>query len=159
MLEEFRSLDGAAFEHITTEWNDKNQLGVAEYHAVLRDSIFVPCPSGWGGAVGLKDCFRLYETLEAGSIPIIEHDDYEYFDKFYPGHPFLKAPSDWKGVARDIRSLLEDRLTLQIYNYEVLAWWKNYKKSLKKEMRQRFSPPQERSLAVVIQSCDKYEFL
>ena len=35
-------------------------------------SIFVPCPRGNSS----PDTFRLYEALEAGSIPIVERDEY-----------------------------------------------------------------------------------
>ena len=131
MLQELRALKLPSFEHITEKWNDEKQLGVQKYHNILRDSIFVPCPSGWGGAVGLKDNFRLYESLEAGSIPIIEHDDHEYFDHFYPGHPFLKCPSDWGGVGKDIGELLRNLSRLQEYNDQLLEWWQQYKMDLK----------------------------
>lgn len=146
MLAEFRSLNLRSFEHITEKWNDEKQLDVTEYHARLRDSIVVPCPSGWGGAVGLKDCFRLYETLEAGSLPIIEHDEHEYFDKFFPGHPFLKAPSDWVGVGAEVALLLGNPSELQLYNESVLAWWHGYKRRLKQQINSLFGSTHSLSL-------------
>lgn len=156
MLQEFRELDLPSFEHITEKWNDEQQLDVKKYHAILRDSVFVPCPSGWGGGIGLKDNFRLYECLEAGSIPIVEHDEHEYFDKFYPGHPFLKCPSDWKGVAKDVGELLLDLPRLQEYNNQVIDWWQQHKSALKKKINSLFAldglhvPAPDNSLVSVV---------
>lgn len=134
MLSELKRVRGKHFMHITEEWNDKNQINVQQYKQILSDSIFVPCPSGWGGDRGLKDCFRLYEALEAGSIPIVEKDDFAYFDKFFSGHPFLQIPSDWLGIGNDLESLLEEPKKLQEYNEELIKWWSDYKNNLKSKI-------------------------
>ena len=134
MLAELKQVRGEHFIHITEKWNDANQINVQEYKQILSDSIFVPCPSGWGGDRGLKDCFRLYEALEAGSIPIVEKDDFAYFDKFFPGHPFLQIPSDWLGISNDLESLLEEPKKLQEYNDELIKWWSHYKTNLKSKI-------------------------
>lgn len=138
MLAELKQVRGEHFIHITEKWNDANQINVQEYKQILSDSIFVPCPSGWGGDRGLKDCFRLYEALEAGSIPIVEKDDFAYFDKFFPGHPFLQIPSDWLGISNDLESLLEDPKKLQEYNDELIKWWSDYKTNLKSKITEKF---------------------
>jgi len=134
MLAELKQVRGEHFIHITEKWNDAKQISVQEYKQILSDSIFVPCPSGWGGDRGLKDCFRLYEALEAGSIPIVEKDDFQYFDKFFPGHPFLQIPSDWQGIGKDLESLLSEPDKLQKYNQELLLWWSDYKTNLKSKI-------------------------
>ena len=138
MLAELKQVRGEHFIHITERWNDQNQIEVKKYKEILSDSIFVPCPSGWGGARGLTDCFRLYEALEAGSIPIVEKDDFAYFDKFFPNHPILQTPDDWLGISDDMESLLEEPKKLQEYNEALIKWWQDYKSNLKTEIKNKF---------------------
>ena len=158
MLLKLKNVKGKRFLHITEKWNDENQISITEYKKILADSVFVPCPSGWGGAVGLKDCFRLYETLEAGSIPIIEKDEYLYFDSFFPKNPLLKVSNDWREVDETINHLLDNPEKLNKHANEVSNWWSKYKKNLKQSIKNRFSQDVD-ELAIVVQSCDSYEFL
>lgn len=160
MLAELKKVRGKHFIHITEKWNDVKQINTQDYKKILAESIFVPCPSGWGGAKGLKDCFRLYESLEAGSIPIVEKDDFAYFDKFFPGHPFLQIPSDWSGIGNDLESLLSEPQKLQEYNNQLIEWWSNYKNNLKLKITQSLQMKHKpNKLAILIQSCDHYDFL
>jgi hypothetical protein len=55
---------------ITTRWKDPNGLSTADYAAALANTVFAPCPRGNDSV----DCFRVYEALEAGAIPIVEDD-------------------------------------------------------------------------------------
>ena len=138
MLAKLKNIPGEKFVHITEEWNDKNQIKISEYKQILEDSVFVPCPSGWGGAIGLKDCFRLYETLEAGSIPIVEKDDYKYFDSFFPGHPLIQVSTDWNEIEDIINELLKDKDELKAYNEKLIKWWVDYKSNLKSKITKHF---------------------
>ena len=139
MLAELKQVRGEHFIHITERWNDKNQIDVKRYKEILSDSIFVPCPSGWAGDKGLKDCFRLYEALEAGSIPIVEKDDFAYFDKFFPNHPLLQAPDDWMSIGSDLESMLDEPQKLQKYNDELIKWWEDYKIDLKSKINNKLN--------------------
>ncbi len=56
------------FHHLTTQWNDPAALDTQRYAEMLNDTVFALCPRG-NRAV---DCFRVYEALEAGAIPIVE---------------------------------------------------------------------------------------
>ena len=48
-----------------------------KYLDIIKDSIFfVPCPRGNKSV----DSFRFFETLESGSIPIVEEED-GYWEK------------------------------------------------------------------------------
>lgn len=47
-------------------WLDAKQLGEETYGEMCRRSIFVPCPKGQN-----VECFRLYEALEYGCIPLL----------------------------------------------------------------------------------------
>lgn len=159
MLAKLKNIPGEKFLHVTEEWNDKNQIKISKYKQILKDSVFVPCPSGWGGAVGLKDCFRLYETLEAGSIPIVEKDDYKYFDSFFPGHPLIQVSTDWEEIEDVINELLKDKDQLKAYNEKLIKWWSDYKATLKAKIKEITKPSQKNRLAIVIQTCDHYDFL
>lgn len=160
MLAKLKNIPGKKFVHITEEWNDKNQIKISEYKQILKDSVFVPCPSGWGGAIGLKDCFRLYETLEAGSIPIVEKDDYKYFDSFFPGHPLIQVSTDWEEIEDVINDLLKDEDRLKSYNEKLIKWWSDYKIALKAKIKEITKPNlQKNKLAIIIQTCDHYDFL
>ncbi len=158
MLLKLKNVKGKHFLHITEKWNDENQIKITEYKKILSDSIFVPCPSGWGGALGLKDCFRLYETLEAGSIPIIEKDEHLYFDSFFPQNPLLKVSNDWQEVDETINDLLNNPEKLSRHAKEVANWWSKYKENLKQSIKNKFTTCIN-ELAIVVQSCDNYEFL
>lgn len=158
MLLKLNNVKGEHFLHITEKWDDENQISITEYKKILADSVFIPCPSGWGGAAGLKDCFRLYETLEAGSIPIIEKDEHLYFDSFFPKNPLLKVSNDWREVDETINHLLDNPEKLNKHANEVFSWWSKYKKNLKQSIKNRFSQDVG-ELAIVVQSCDSYEFL
>ena len=135
MLSKLEDIPGEHFLHITERWNDNNQIEISEYKKILKNSVFVPCPSGWGGAIGLKDCFRLYETLEAGSIPIIEKDDYKYFDSFFPGHPLIQVSSSWDEIEDVINERLKDKDKLEAYNEKLIKWWSDYKSNLKLKIK------------------------
>jgi len=56
------------FTHFTNGLADPQALEVRAYADLLANSVFALCPRG---NVNL-DCFRLYEALEAGAIPIVE---------------------------------------------------------------------------------------
>ena len=54
----------------TSRWNDPAGLDTQAYAAALSDAVFALCPRGNDSV----DCFRVYEALEAGAIPIVEDD-------------------------------------------------------------------------------------
>ena len=67
MLDQANTIPGGRF-HLTTKWSDPAGLDTTQYAALLSDTVFALCPRGNRSA----DCFRLYEALEAGAIPIVE---------------------------------------------------------------------------------------
>ena len=68
---------------ITSRWDDPAGLSTEQYAAALNDAVFAPCPRGNDSV----DCFRIWESLEAGAIPIVEDDG-----RFSPLLDGLKVP-------------------------------------------------------------------
>jgi hypothetical protein len=69
MIEQAKLIpNGEFFE--TRYFGDPDALPVNAYAAMLADTVFALCPKGFASL----DCFRLYEALEAGAIPIVEDD-------------------------------------------------------------------------------------
>lgn len=71
MLESAEKIPGGR-HHLTAgafqPTNGPQPLGISEYSGLLGDTVFALCPRGNESL----DCFRLYEALEAGCIPIVE---------------------------------------------------------------------------------------
>src|SRR3954453_19744093 len=55
------------FLNFENEWASKDGLHVIDYRNILRESMFTLCP--WGIN---PESLRLYEAMEAGSIPIFQ---------------------------------------------------------------------------------------
>lgn len=115
--------------HETGSFLDPNGLAVDTYHALLSDTLFVPCPKGFCNL----DSFRVYEALEAGCIPIVEKSPTDYFTHFFGAHPFLSV-SSWDEVAPLVEATLADPEKLEKRRIECSEWWLNYKGKMKKEM-------------------------
>jgi hypothetical protein len=123
MLEELRKL-GSGFEHLISGWNSADSLPIEKYREVMDDTIFVPCPAGWGNL----DSFRVYEALEAGCIPVLEKRDYDYFNRLLGENP-LPTVSDWAGVSSILQQLSGgDRW--ETHRSMCANWWEQYKKTL-----------------------------
>jgi hypothetical protein len=113
------------FEHLTSGWDSTDSLSTEDYRRVLDQSVFAPCPAG---AVNL-DCYRVYEALEAGCIPIVmRRPGYDYFDRLLPGHP-MPVVSDWAEAPAFVKALIEsDRC--EPLRQACQAWWTGHKAQL-----------------------------
>jgi hypothetical protein len=97
---------------------------------IYKNAVFVPNPKGnWN-----PECFRLYDTLEWGCIPLIKrysvstyHESYH--DKLFGRHP-IPTFGDWRESVRFARDLLCDKAALDNLQAEIIAWWQNYKTDL-----------------------------
>lgn len=82
------------FQSMAKEWtNDVNaahteQLPTDTYMAVVLDSVFTLSPAGHN-----PECFRLFEAVEAGSIPVLVEKDMQITS--YKRHPCWKALQHW----------------------------------------------------------------
>ncbi|MGA7934586.1 MAG: hypothetical protein WCA35_13640 [Kovacikia sp.] len=140
--------------HTTNQWNDPNGLTTKEYAALLNNTVFSLCPMGNYSV----DCYRIYEALEAGAIPIIEAKgiqeclsvlfnpqlvikygiwdpkfwlrNYQYWEKAYS--PEFPCPLiyNWKDLGMLISSI-----DVESASEKIQLWWKGYKRSLTRSIQ------------------------
>lgn len=99
------------------------RYSTAENAAILKNSIFAPCPMGNAN----QECFRVYESLESGTIPILEkHFRFDYFRGMLGDHP-LPTMASWNEASRWIRRMLENPAEINVLQRRCTDWWKTYK--------------------------------
>ena len=125
----------------SSTYENKIVLPPSRYYSLLFDSTFSPCPMG---NVNLE-CFRVYEALECGSIPIVEKRmTLDYFRTLLGEHP-IPTVGSWKEAKHFIQRLLRSPSELNALQNKCLLWWKEYKKDYSAEVGTFFA---ERSGAV-----------
>jgi hypothetical protein len=98
-------------------------LEPSEFSDLLFDSVFSPCPMG---NVNLE-CFRVYEALECGSIPIIEKRwTLDYFRNLLGDHP-LPTVRSWPEARRMIGRMVDNPAQIDALQQRCISWWENYK--------------------------------
>ena len=139
----------SAFLHIIDTWSKEatrmnGYILPHEYRRVLLNSTFTLCPDGHN-----PEAYRIYEALEAGSIPIIA------LDQYYQDHacqhafaPFLKsgAPfvylNSWTGLRPFLSQVYNKPSLLIKMQADAMAWYAGWmkKKALyfEKMMTDRF---------------------
>ena len=106
------------------------RLSKGEYFEVLENSIFAPCPMG----NVLLESWRLYESLEAGCIPIIERRPFmRYYERLLSDPP-LPFVWNWKEAKRKMLALADDPTELDRMQQEIHQWWERFKSSLKRRI-------------------------
>ena len=148
MLQSAKKIPGGK-SHTTHQWNDPNGLNTQQYADLLSDSKFSLSPMGNYSV----DCFRVYESLEAGAIPIIEAKgmrqalavlfnpqlivkygsrdrnfwlrNYCYWERAFPTDFPCPLIYDWRDLEAVINSIDIEHLS-----EEIQQWWKEYKDSL-----------------------------
>jgi hypothetical protein len=113
-----------------TMWN-RNDKGQRYYSPtqnteIMVDSIFAPCPMG---NVNLE-CYRIYEALECGAIPIVEKRmTLDYFGGLWGEHP-IPTVSSWSDARKLVHNILSRPEELNLLQARCLQWWKWYKHQL-----------------------------
>lgn len=109
----------------------KQGLKPEEYSELLSNSYFVPSPMGNCNL----DCFRIYESLSMGAIPIVVGSKF----KFYKNLSYLKSPiirkSNWREVVELISSLISDSENLADIQKKHIDWWQSSVKTLRSEIK------------------------
>lgn len=116
----------------------RERLSGPESRRLYEDTVFAPSPMG---NVNIE-CYRVYEALESGCIPIVERRpwlDY-YRDLLGKDHPIPTFPS-WATAARFAEGLMAQTDRLDALQAECVAWWKGYKTKLTAEAGALFANP------------------
>ena len=109
------------FCHKTKKF-DKNIISVDEMNDVLSSTDFIPCPNGFFH----PETYRVYEALECGCIPIVENA-YKYYDRLFPGNPFLKIDK-WLDAKPIVQGWSHEQIEKK--RAECKIWWKEKKNSI-----------------------------
>jgi hypothetical protein len=122
-----RALDGLepATTHIAAVGQDlsEGRLSKSEYHDLLADSVFVPCPMG----NVMLESYRIYEALENGAVPILERRRWRpYFEELFGRHP-LPAFRTWTEARSFMARAQTDPAGLDALQCEVGTWWADEK--------------------------------
>jgi hypothetical protein len=111
--------------HLTAGFNTSDGLSQDDYRALLQDTVFVPCPTGFS----TPDTFRACEALEAGCIPILERGaELDYFDGLLGPHP-IPSVDKWEQAPDLIRAIFTSG-DIEARRIECAAWWKRHKLEL-----------------------------
>ena len=131
MFRAFRALEPHVV-HRTAYWNSPDCLSAAGYRDLLLDSVFAPSPKGTYSL----DCFRTYEALEAGCIPIVLRETaaqpFNYYEKMFAAMGFAEPVpfpqvTDWKQGAALVKRARRDLESIEQMRLDCHAWWTRYK--------------------------------
>lgn len=125
MIDSLKKTGGEYYCNVNSAWQSKDSLTTQDYKKILEQSIFIPCPRGNSS----PDTFRLYEAIEAGSIPVVERDEY-WDDLFGKGHPLIQV-SDWNEAANNIVVLSKESEWIEGYSIKLSSWWNKHKAEIK----------------------------
>ena len=112
-------------KRITNTWKIQSlSYSPPEIFSIYNDSIFVLNGKGNFSI----DCFRIYEALIAGAIPVIVGEKNEINRVFYFNDnslpPFVFA-DNWNDAVNKCKSLLENKEQLQNLQDANINWYKN----------------------------------
>jgi hypothetical protein len=97
---------------------------------ILSQSTFAPAPMGNAHT----ECFRTYEALEAGAIPILEKRlTLDYYRTLLGEHPIPTVRS-WREARRLVMELIQQPARLDELQAECMTWWQNFKQSYSREV-------------------------
>ena len=113
------------FINLTEEFSSKKSINTDDYYKILNNSVFAPIPHGYFH----PETYRLYEALEAGSIPIIENP-FKFFDDFLPNNP-IPSVNSWEDSSIIIKKYLENKTELEDLEKKIQGWWIQHKENLK----------------------------
>jgi hypothetical protein len=106
---------------------NKQHLNPDEYATVLMDSKFTLSPTGHN-----PECFRIFEAIEAGSIPVVvlddEYDSHPCQKSFFPilGAAPLVVLSTWDHFEEHIQELLRDPVALDRQQISLQRWYADF---------------------------------
>jgi hypothetical protein len=132
ILEKYKSIK-PYYIHTTSSWfqSDKNALSRKDYTEIIENSIFGLSPVG---NINI-DCFRLYELLECGTIPITikttSFQPFNYWEKIFKINeiPFICVDNFEEAKSIVLNLINTPELLLETHN-KCKEFWKKYKNNL-----------------------------
>jgi hypothetical protein len=123
--------------HCTPTWNSSENLGLQDYVKLLRDSKIVPCLQGFHNV----ECYRFYEALEHGSIPIVPLDTNNSYANIFKGmaSPPILAVKDTTMLPTVIKTISQNDAILEKIQQDTRNWWVGYKIYLRKFISAKLS--------------------
>ena len=101
-----------------------------QYVSLLKESTFAPCPMG----NVIMESFRLYESLEAGCIPLVEMRPFLKYYEHLLGRSPLIFVSSWRDARRQIVELVSDQKRMDCLQKSIHGWWTRFKADLKEDV-------------------------
>jgi len=127
MVSKLNNVKGKNFVHSISTWNSTESLRGVEYSDVLANTVFVPSPP----ANVHLECYRTYEALECGAIPVVATSYYRHtFDA-----PFPIVEPTWEDAPEALNALLDCSKSLEGLHQRCKAWWEDAKKSYPQKVR------------------------
>ena len=126
MLKALLDLPGG-YIHTTPHFGQA-MLSAGAYGSILKRTLFCPAPPGdrtW-------DSFRLYEGLEMGCLPIVEHGQ-GYYRRLLGEHPMIEV-ADWDEAVPVVRELLANPTRAEERRQACAAWWQATKTRLARDV-------------------------
>lgn len=117
------------------------KLSKGEFDSILEDSVFSPCPMG----NAILETWRLYESLEMGCIPLVEHRPFlDYFRQMFGPNPIPSFRS-WTAARRYVEAALGNPTELAGKQDEIHRWWTGYKDTARIRVRTAIDGPSHAS--------------
>jgi hypothetical protein len=93
---------------------------------MMRTAKFIPCLSGFYNV----ECYRFYEALEQGCLPIIPNNEEKTYNNILGGsgeEPLLLGVSDWMTAGQVMNTLSANPAVLDDAQAKIQTWWKKFK--------------------------------
>ncbi len=128
MRREFQKLGNAIFETGKNCWMlERQYISPQEMFEIYNNAIFVPVGRGYRSL----DCFRIYEAILAGAIPILvgEKKEMELTFHYNGDSPNLLFFDSWEIASAECKKMLSNKEKLQDMQRDLLDW---YERTIKK---------------------------
>lgn len=127
MVEHLGAVRGERFLHTTRAWESEDALSGVRYSDILANTVFAPSPP----ANVHVECYRTYEALECGAIPVVDTDYYR--TEF--AAPFPVVRPDWRDAPEILNRFLDDSPALERLDEQVRRWWEDVKRTYPRKIR------------------------
>ena len=132
MIEHLAFVGGEHFLHTTAGWDSSDALRGERYSGLLADTIFAPSPP----ANVHVECYRTYEAVECGAIPVVDTD---YYRTEFEA-PFPVVEPSWRDAPEVLNRFLDDPPALEDLHDRTGHWWDEVKRRYPERIRALAGP-------------------